>query len=337
VTHLGERTTPLVDGRLAPDAVNRAAAHAATCPACRTALAGEQRVRALLRADPGPQPSAELVARLLALGGPAGPLRPRPGHVPGTPRPAPLPPPGRLALGAGPWEPAAPAAGCGPRGRQDGTRPSRARRRSRRARVASVAVGALSLASLGLLGIVALGGWAGGAAVTARLGDLVLATGEGQALDDAALDRLRADGWPCPASLPDGMRLVAARAVSLGRTPAVHLRYSDGRSTVTVVEQRGRLDAGAVPGYSRAVVGGVPLLAQQAGGGTYAQPAGGRWHGVWQSGDLVLAVVSDAPAGVVEDVVAALPHDGPDDGAHSGWWDGLEDRAGVLGSLLAGS
>jgi hypothetical protein len=38
-----------------------------------------------------PRPTDDLVNRLLALGGPSGPLPSRPGHVPGSPRPKPVP------------------------------------------------------------------------------------------------------------------------------------------------------------------------------------------------------------------------------------------------------
>lgn len=302
MTHLDERITSLADGRLAPDAAERALAHARACATCGAALARELRVRAVLRSATDPQPSDELVAHLLALGGPAGPLGPRPGHVPGTPRPAPLPPPGRLLIRAGPWESPGPAA------------------RPAARRITSAAVGALSLASLGLLGLVVLGSWFSGPVLSPAASELVLEAGRAQALDAADVERLRQDGWSCPGALPGGLRLVSARAVDVSGGSAVHLRYTDGRSTVSVVEQRGRLDAGDVPAFSTSVVGGVPLLERQ----------GDPWHGVWQSGDLVISVVADAPAHVVADVVAALPHERPDDG----WWDRVDDGAQLVASVL---
>lgn len=147
MTHLGLRVTPLVDRRLSPDAEQRALAHAADCRGCRDSLGAHRAVREALRTAPDPEPSAELVAGLLALGGPSGPLHPRPGYLPGTPRPPALPAPGRPA-----------------------GRPHVLRRRQR----VTVAVGAfslVSLASLGVLGLVALGGTDGPAVEdTARLG-----------------------------------------------------------------------------------------------------------------------------------------------------------------------
>jgi hypothetical protein len=147
VTHLGPRITLLVDGRLRPDAEQRALAHAADCRCCRDTLGAHRAVREALRSAPDPEPSVELVAGLLAMGGPSGPLHPRPGYLPGTPRPPALPAPGR-----------------------PGGRPQVLRRRQR-ATVAAGAFSLVSLASLGVLGLVVLGG-ADGPAVedTARMG-----------------------------------------------------------------------------------------------------------------------------------------------------------------------
>jgi hypothetical protein len=90
VTHLGERVSALVDGQLPVDAIERAHAHLANCRDCRDAVEAERLMKARLSCLPAPGPGADLVARLLAMGGPAGPLPPRPGHVPGTPRPEPV-------------------------------------------------------------------------------------------------------------------------------------------------------------------------------------------------------------------------------------------------------
>jgi hypothetical protein len=87
VAHLGDRVAALVDGQLPPDAVERAHAHLAGCRPCREAVEAERLMKARLASLRGPEPGADLMQRLLAMGGPNGPLPPRAGHVPGTPRP----------------------------------------------------------------------------------------------------------------------------------------------------------------------------------------------------------------------------------------------------------
>jgi hypothetical protein len=96
VSHLGARVTALVDGRLTPDATERALAHVAVCDRCRTAVQEERAVRRLLAGGDRPdEPPAALTRALLDLGGPAGPLpppRPRPPGTGGGPDPLRLPP-----------------------------------------------------------------------------------------------------------------------------------------------------------------------------------------------------------------------------------------------------
>lgn len=87
MAHLGDRVAALVDGQLPPDAVERAHAHLAGCRPCREAVEAERLMKARLAALRGPGPDAEFLQRLLAMGGPNGPLPPRAGHVPGMPRP----------------------------------------------------------------------------------------------------------------------------------------------------------------------------------------------------------------------------------------------------------
>jgi anti-sigma factor RsiW len=90
VSHLGDRAAALVDGQLSPDATERATAHLAACRPCRDFVELERLTKIRLASLRGPVPTADLVGRLLAMGGPAGPLPPRPGHVPGMPRPQPV-------------------------------------------------------------------------------------------------------------------------------------------------------------------------------------------------------------------------------------------------------
>lgn len=102
MNHLGDKVSALVDGQLPIEATERAHAHLAHCRDCRDAVEAERLMKARLSCLPAPEPGADLLGRLLALGGPSGPLAPRPGHVPGMPRPAevPLPHPAAEPVGA---------------------------------------------------------------------------------------------------------------------------------------------------------------------------------------------------------------------------------------------
>jgi hypothetical protein len=85
---LSSRVSALADGSLPDDVRDRALAHVTSCPDCRADLEAERLLRARLQVLSQPQPSAALMASLLAMGEPGGPMPPRPGHVPGMPRPA---------------------------------------------------------------------------------------------------------------------------------------------------------------------------------------------------------------------------------------------------------
>ena len=144
MSHLGDRAAAFVDGQLTPESAERAAAHLASCRPCRDLVELERLTKVRLATLAGPAPSADLVGRLLAMGGPAGPLPPRPGHVPGTPRPAPVP-----------VRPAAPA-GVTRRARSEvSTRPSGrpVLIGGRRSRLAVAVAGALSVVGVGVAGV----------------------------------------------------------------------------------------------------------------------------------------------------------------------------------------
>ncbi|MFP5347409.1 MAG: hypothetical protein ACLGIA_10320 [Actinomycetes bacterium] len=169
MSHLGDRVTSLVDGELAPDAAARAHAHLLQCDLCRFAVEAERTARRLLQTAADPAVPAALTAALLTMGGPAGPLPPRPGHVPGTPRPEPLalPRPPRDAAGSrgGSRTLLRPAASPPNRGRQSAGRagsktapfPGGPGRRVRR-RLAVAVLGSFSLASVGVLSATVLTG-----------------------------------------------------------------------------------------------------------------------------------------------------------------------------------
>ena len=131
----------------------------------------------------------------------------------------------------------------------------------------------------------------------------------------AALGRLRDEGWLCPEALPAGMALVGAHEADDG---AVHLVYSDGVTAMSLFEQRGRLATDAMTGYEREDVDGAVIFRR----------AGSPPQWVWQSQGGVFTLVADVPTPAVARVLAALPPDGSTDDQ------GLRDRLGTgLGEL----
>ncbi len=118
------------------------------------------------------------------------------------------------------------------------------------------------------------------------------------ALRHADLARMRDNGWSCPDELEGGLVLYEARRVG----DAVQLSYSDGVVTVSVFEQRGRLDPQRLRGFAaREVDGGV----------VYSSP-GPPAKFIWSVGDWVVTVVADAPAETVDAVLAAMPPKDPE-------------------------
>lgn len=146
--------------------------------------------------------------------------------------------------------------------------------------------------------------------VTSKLTDLQLgaaddqpATTTGQAARTTAtltLSRaaqLRREGWVCAERLA-GLSLLRLRTDQTDDPELVHLVYSDGLTTLSVVEQRGRL-TGAPTGSTRNetlgawVTSGIPTTAS------------------WVSGDVVMTVVTDGSRETLAAAVAALPHQEP--------------------------
>ena len=131
---------------------------------------------------------------------------------------------------------------------------------------------------------------------------------EGQAamLHWSDIERLRDEGWHCPEILSDGMVLYEARRVG----EAIQLSYSDGVMTVSVFEQRGRLDPVHLEGYSTVKVDG---------GVVYTRP-GPPARLTWTSNGHVITVVAEAPLKTVESLIDHLPPEQvaaprePDDG-----------------------
>lgn len=159
--HLHDRVTALVDGELSPGARSRALGHLRHCEPCRAAVDAERATRQVMAQAPAVEPSSDLVARLLAMGGPQGPMRPREGHVPGTPRVPALAAPGREPRPARARS-SRPAGRPAPEPRV-GTAPGppsparTAARRTRR-RLTAAVLGTVSLATIGMLGVGVMGG-----------------------------------------------------------------------------------------------------------------------------------------------------------------------------------
>jgi sigma-E factor negative regulatory protein RseB len=133
----------------------------------------------------------------------------------------------------------------------------------------------------------------------------------------AGLALLRRQGWSCPMSLPRGMRLIlaeerradgtldAARGSASPDGDYVHLGYSDGTSVLSVFIQKGRLDSAQLANWHVLERNGHTIWVQGSGGA----------NAIWSSGDYVYTVLADAPADVVDAVVAVLPHE-----AAPGFW-----------------
>ncbi len=148
----------------------------------------------------------------------------------------------------------------------------------------------------------------GNVVVASRLADLRFGTGGDQSqvvaspaarttatLTLSRAAQLRRDGWVCADRLA-GLSLLRLRTDQTDDPTLVHLVYSDGLTTLSVVEQRGQL-SGAPTGSSRSetlgawVTSGMPTTA------------------TWTSGDVVLTAVTDGSRETLAAAVAALPHE----------------------------
>ncbi|MGI8535097.1 MAG: hypothetical protein ACR2K2_01110 [Mycobacteriales bacterium] len=145
------------------------------------------------------------------------------------------------------------------------------------------------------------------------------ATG-GKAADAKSLERLRSDGWRVPADLPEGFRLFDTRlsAPSPG-AQVLHLAYSDGRSTVSLFAQRGRLGTEPPAGFVAEQVGKRPVWVRRE------TPE----RVVWSGEGRVWTLVSDAPPDAVMAAVGSLPRDAARHG-------GLLARLGRGSARIAG-
>jgi sigma-E factor negative regulatory protein RseB len=118
-------------------------------------------------------------------------------------------------------------------------------------------------------------------------------------LSSDALDRLRADGWQIPATLPGELELFDARLRTHEGERVLHLSYSDGLSTLSLFAQRGRLGTARMAGFTKQKLGGAAI---------WVRPTSPE-RVVWGGGGRVFTLLSDAPPEAVHAVVTTLPHE----------------------------
>jgi len=141
-------------------------------------------------------------------------------------------------------------------------------------------------------------------------------------LDLQEVDALAARGWKVPRVLPGQLVLYDARMDGEGSAATLHLSYSDGLTTLSVFEQRGRLDTAVVKGWHHSKVSGARVWWDATAVPTRA---------VWTSRGRVWTVMTDAPMDAVRGVVDKLPHDKPH---HRGFWERIGHGLARLASWL---
>lgn len=119
-------------------------------------------------------------------------------------------------------------------------------------------------------------------------------------VEDDELEAMRGAGWAAPSELGQGYRLVGGYAPSEGDATSLHLVYTDGLYTLSLYEQRGRIDRDAMAGTTvRSLGGGV----------IYAWPGAELERIAWSGDGHTFTVVADAPSDEVMAAVAGLPVD----------------------------
>lgn len=142
----------------------------------------------------------------------------------------------------------------------------------------------------------------GAPALPAAVTDPVAEPAEGASTQEY-LDWMRAQGWTCPAEVPEGWSVTSVRLRDAGSTLELDLTGPTG-GEVVVTEQQGRLDVSALTAADRLDLDGrtVYLLSTAP------------WHAAWQSGDTVVEVVSAGSGPEVATVVQQFPDGGFDAG-----------------------
>ncbi len=140
-------------------------------------------------------------------------------------------------------------------------------------------------------------------------------------IGDGEVAALRAAGFLVPESLPRGYGLLSVAEIPAEPWPTLHLLYGDGLNTLSVFEQRGRLD--------RDVVAGGRPVTTPAGGTVWRWPGAEPRRLVWGGGDRTFTALSDAPLEEMLVVLDALPMD-----LAAGVWDRILRGLGRMVSLL---
>ena len=146
---------------------------------------------------------------------------------------------------------------------------------------------------------------------------------------------LRAEGWQVPTRLSGGtggdvggdvgadvgMELFDIRiGATRSGDEVVHLSYTDGLSTLSVFEQRGRLDDGGMPGWHHTSVAGKRVWTT----GTAPEQI------AWSGRTMVYTVLADATPEQLDSAVTSLPHSSQDHGL----WHRLVGGLKKIGSWL---
>ncbi|RYV51999.1 anti-sigma factor family protein [Pengzhenrongella frigida] len=308
--HLGTWVSALVDGQLGPAATERALAHVAACPECAHELAAARQARRVLSVVHDVAPAPDLTARLLALGS--------------------CPPMGQ---GAGPARPGE-RKQVVPLGLSAYSLPARAlsgdltarRRPSYRVAVGSLASVGVAVIGLFLIGdqppvvptahpaeVLSILGHARGPGETvsgtlapdlaAQVSTAAAGVGGSGLTEADVLAWMRDAGWACPTGVPGGYEITAARLTG-DTDELLELDLAGPDGPIVVTEERGVLDAVALTGTPTEAIGDRTVYVINR------QP----WHVVWQSGDTVVSVVSEASTDSVAELVADFPAAGFDDG-----------------------
>jgi hypothetical protein len=294
MSHLGDLVSALADGQLSPAETERALSHVTMCRLCARELDTARAARRALASAADVVPDPALTARLMALQASIPPTDDDPLRRPFL-GPDPLSVPVWQTRGFDGFD-----------GRID--RPAR---RRRAARITALGVGGagvlgLALFTLGDVPVVSpqlsaqtsmtMLGRTG--PDTTAAGQDVLATLDvaPDQVTSAALDWAADNGWAAPADLPAGYEVSAMRLVGdQGQTLEIDLTGPTGHAVVR--ERPGQL---AHDGAT--AVGDVQVLA--------TEPA----HVAWQSEDMVVDVVADAPQEVLTELVASFGEHGYDAG-----------------------